>query len=164
MINEVPILQTTHSGTMMALLHWKQKAYAKCTTLPTKYNTSCTKCLTCFPNFVSVEGHTDWITVTILMCELWVPVTSCSGYNHLNENQTTPLISEAICWGHNDLMWLPKEPPPLKNCFIFGSTLVIFHPSGWAQSRTTSTPILHPIPGHALLSTGRTGTRSLSLL
>ena len=36
------------------------------TTLPTS------KHLKCFPNFISVEGHTDWITVTILMCKLQV--------------------------------------------------------------------------------------------
>ena len=83
------------------------------TTLPTS------KHLKCFPNFISVEGHTDWITVTILMCKLQVSVTSCSGHNDLNENQTTPLLSGAKCWGHNDLMWLPSEPPPLRNHSTF---------------------------------------------
>ena len=112
------------------------------TTLPAS------KYLKCFPSFISVEGHTDWITVTVLMCELQVSVTSCSGHNDLNENQTTPLLPEDKCWGHSDLMWLPSEPPPLRNHFTLGLTLVIFHPSGWAQSTTTSTPILHPIPGH----------------
>ena len=128
------------------------------TTLPTS------KHLKCFPNFISVEGHTDWITVIILMCELQVSVTSCSGHNDLNENQTTPLLSEAKCWGHSDLMWLPSEPPPLRNHSTLVLTIVIFHPSGWAQPATSSTHILHPIPGHALLFTGRTGTGSLSLL
>ena len=50
------------------------------TTLPAS------KYLKCFPSFISVEGHTDWITVTVLMCELQVSVTSCSGHNDLNEN------------------------------------------------------------------------------
>ena len=124
-----------------------QMAYAKCTALPTKYNTTHIQTPSCFANFISVEGHTDRGTVTILVCELWVPVTSCSGHNDLNENQTTPFLSGVMCWGHSDLMWLPKEPPLLRNCSTFGLTLVIFHPSGYAQSMTTSTHILHPIPG-----------------
>ena len=128
------------------------------TTLPTS------KHLKCFPNFISVEEHTDWITVTILMCKLWVSVTACPGHNDLNEDQTTPLLSGAKCWGHSDLMWLSLEPPLLENHSTLGSTLVIFHPSGWAQPTTSSTHILHPIPRHALLSAGRTGTGSLSLL
>ena len=56
------------------------------TTLPTS------KHLKCFPNFIAVEGHTDWITVTILMCELQVSVTGCTGHIDLNMNQTTPLL------------------------------------------------------------------------
>ena len=56
------------------------------TTLPTS------KHLKCFPNFIAVEGHTDWITVTILMCELQVSVTGCTGHIDLNVNQTTPLL------------------------------------------------------------------------
>ena len=40
-LTEVSVLQTTHSGTMMVLCTGKQKAYAKCTTFPTKYNTTC---------------------------------------------------------------------------------------------------------------------------
>ena len=51
----------------------KQKAYAKCTALPTKYNTTHIKHLKCFPNFISVKGHTNGVTVTILMCKLQVP-------------------------------------------------------------------------------------------
>ena len=85
--NEAPILQTTHSGTMMALLHRKAKGSCQMhctswlnTTLPAS------KYLKCFPSFISVEGHTDWITVTVLMYELQVSVTSCSGHNNLNEN------------------------------------------------------------------------------
>ena len=58
------------------------------TTLPTS------KHLKCFPNFISVEGHTDWITVTILMCKLQVSVTSCSGHHDLYENQTTHSYKE----------------------------------------------------------------------
>ena len=58
---------------------------------------------------------------------------SYSGHNDLNENQTTPLLSGVNCWGHSDLMWLPKEPPPLRNHSTFESTLVIFHPLGCAQ-------------------------------
>ena len=56
------------------------------TTLPTS------KHLKCFPNFITVEGHTDWITVTILMCKLRVSVTGCTGHIDLNVNQTTPLL------------------------------------------------------------------------
>ena len=131
---------------------------------PLNTTLSTSKHLKCFPNFISVEGHTDWITVTVLMCEFQVSVTGCLGHNDLNENQTTLLLSGAKCWGHNGLMWLPLEPPPLRNHSTLGLTLVNFHPSGLAQSMTISMPILHTIPGHALHSAGRTGTRSLLLL
>ena len=75
----------------------KQKAYAKCTALPTKYNSTHLKHLKCFPNFIAVEGHTDWITVTILMCKLRVSVTSCTGHIDLNVNQKPQLYKEPKC-------------------------------------------------------------------
>ena len=96
-LNEVPVLQTTHSGTMMVLLYRNQKAYAKLhfhfslnTTLPAS------KHLNGSQISISVEGHTDWITVTILMCELQVLVTGCSGHTDLNENQTTHSIGSQL--------------------------------------------------------------------
>ena len=58
------------------------------TTLPAS------KHLKCFPNLISVEGHTDWITVTVLMCELRVSVTGCTGHIDLNVNQTTHSYKE----------------------------------------------------------------------
>ena len=59
--------------------------------LPTTYNTTHIQTPYCFANFISVEGHTDWITMTILMCKLWVLVTGCSGHTDLIENQTTTI-------------------------------------------------------------------------
>ena len=151
--------------TMTALLHRKTKSICQLhchfllnTTLPT-FQTPW-----CFPNFISVEGHMDWITVTILMYKLWVSMTSISGHSDLNENQTTPFLSGVTCWGHSDLMWLPKEPLWLRNHSTFGSTQVIFHPLGCAQPMTTLHPPSIPPQGMHSFSAGRIGTGSLSLL
>ena len=43
------------------------------------------------PKFHLNGGHTDWVTVTVLMCELQFPVTGCSGHSdHSESDNPTP--------------------------------------------------------------------------
>ena len=129
------------------------------TTLPAS------KHLKCLPNFISVEGHTDWITVTVLMCELGVSVTGCSGHHDLNENQTTLLyykepnaeVIVTLCDSLQNHLH-SKTIPHWVQHWLF-STHQVEHnqPSVLHTSSIPSLGMLCSLPG-------RKGTGSLSLL
>ena len=90
----------------------------------------------------------DWITVTVLMCELQVSVTSCSGHTDLNENQTTPLPWESAAEVIVTLVTLEGTTSTQKPFHIWVIT-GCFPPIRLCANNNHSTHTLHPTLGHA---------------